>query len=219
MRRIAMNIVTIGMICITAFANAYFQDIDIETLLNEHPNDVIVLMQAAEYFIQAASQGDKSAVKKCLGCLEKVLEKEPRNGEAMAYMGSICTIQAQYASRQQNKIELMQKAFAKLDKAVALYPNNPVIRLTRGTTYTNIPRFFNRLQTAVQDFNHVWFIQNKQDMHLPVSYWVLFHFNYGKALQASGDSKAAVIHFQKVLEIAPEHRLAELARRQIKSGE
>ena len=219
MKRICMNIAAACLICVTALVYAGFQDGSIEALLKQHPDNVSVLMQAAEYFLDRASCGEQNALCTCVECLEKVLNKEPRNGEAMAYLGSARTIQAQYAKRQQDKIEYMQKGLAKLDKAAALYPDNPVIRLTRGTTYSNIPSFFNRLDTAVQDFRHVQTMQEQQDLHLPAAYWAPFYFNFGNALQAAGDSVQAAVQFHKVMEIAPGHRLAAQARRKIESGE
>ena len=204
---------TLTVLCtLIMTVTAWSQESTIKAQLQQHPDDPDLLLRAGEYYLQAAGRGDAGAAGKSESYLSKLLGLEPRNGRAMACYGSLLTIKARDAGRQQEQIKYMQRGLAKLDKAVILCPDDPFIRMTRGSTYSNIPAFFNRLDTAVKDFEHVVTLQKKSDMHLPLDFWAPFHLAYGYALVKKNDPEGAALQYKTLITKAPEHPLAEQAK-------
>jgi tetratricopeptide (TPR) repeat protein len=164
-----------------------------------------VLFLSMQYYPntnQGGNQEDKSAVKKAEQYLERLLLLEPRNSMAMVYLGSVLTMRARNAFFPWDKMDFMKKGMIRMDKAVALAPDNNEVRLIRGINSTQLPGMFNRLSTALEDFK---IIENGILADVPFgseAFCLPYYYCYGCALQKANKTDAARACYESVLKIS-----------------
>ena len=87
--------------------------------------------------------------------LDKALELEPNNGEALAYRGSLWTMRGRDAWWPFTKMSHVDKGIDEMDKAAELAPTNATVHIVRGINSTQLPSMFKRLSTALKDFDYL----------------------------------------------------------------
>ncbi|MCK5148502.1 hypothetical protein KAR48_17220 [bacterium] len=170
-----------------------------------------VLLEAGIACHNLAVRNNSKAVKLSEKYLEKVLQIDRRNAVAMVYYGSLMTIFARDAEQAWEKMEYMQTALAKMDKAVMLSPDDAEIRLVRATNAIHLPDMFNRGDMAIKDFQHIEKLIGLGKVKFSGEDWVLYWFSYGQALNKKGERQQADSFYKKVLEVAPDSPLGKSA--------
>ncbi len=98
-------------------------------------------------------EGDKKAVEEAYSLLLPLLEKEPENPLYQVYKGSCLTLKARDAVWPPKKLEYAREGFQTMDQAVAASPENNEVRFIRAMCALNVPKFFKRLDQALEDFD------------------------------------------------------------------
>lgn len=98
-----------------------------------------------------AVEGSESAVDEAIGRLESLVEDEPDNELARAYLGSAYTIKARDAALW-NKRGWVERGVETIDTAVEAAPEDPRVRLVRAINAYNLPQRVGRYELAAEDF-------------------------------------------------------------------
>lgn len=119
-------------------------------LAQEEPQDSLALIRQLHL---KGVEGDKKAVEEAYSLLLPLVEKEPGNPLYQVYQGSCLTLKARDALWPPKKLEYARQGFKTMDAAVAASPNNEEVRFIRAMCALNVPKFFNRLDQALEDFD------------------------------------------------------------------
>lgn len=185
-----------------------------EERLKQDPENPALLLEAGRIYYEGAYEGSdaKENFKKAEQVFKKLLELDSKNAVALVYYGSMLTMKARDVSAPQDKLDYVSQGISRMDKAVMFAPDNPEVRLIRGTNSVHLPDMFQRLSYAMKDFRHIEAMQKQHPMDLPVTFWGSYHLAYGVALHKKADVKGARAHLSKVLEVAPDSPSAAQAK-------
>lgn len=152
-------------------------------------------------------RGNKEAVVQCIEQLEQVLEEQPQNQLARAYLGSAYTLRSRDLWIGPQKLESLRHGGALMDQAVAQAPLNPEVRLVRAINSLSLPRIFNRRKIAVEDFKLL--VAQAAQPGLDPSQRQAIYYYAGLAQETESQS---VELWNKGLEIDPLSSLAQKIR-------
>ena len=185
--------------------------------VKNNPDNIDVLLEAGIACHDLANSCSGKAANLSEKYLGTLLDEQPRHGLAMVYYGSLMSINARDVGAPWEKMEFMDKAFSKMDKAVLLYPDNMHIRLVRGVNHCYLPEMFNRLDIALEDLNHIESLVSAGTQPMDNRSMVSWMYHYGMALQAKGNTKKAAHYYKKVAEIAPDSPLGKQSAAELKA--
>ena len=97
--------------------------------------------------LAGATQSTERAVEALLG----LLEADPENARAMAYLGSSYALVARDSDAVADKIRYTNRGLRYLDRAISMEPDSFELRLIRATVAVGLPNMFGRRDTAVED--------------------------------------------------------------------
>jgi hypothetical protein len=83
--------------------------------------------------------------------LDRALFLDPDNAQTLAWRGSNRVALAIFRLGPAERLRLVAEGLEELDRAVAMTPDDPVVRLARVDVCLGLPRFFNRLDVAAED--------------------------------------------------------------------
>jgi tetratricopeptide (TPR) repeat protein len=187
---------------------------DIETTLSQNPNDVNTLVQLGKMYHDQGADGNTQAVEKGMTCLDKALELEPANGEALVYRGSLWTMRARDAWWPFTKMSRVDKGIDEMDKAVELAPTNVTVRIVRGINSVQLPSMLKRLSIALNDFDYL--LNCREFPHFDVNLQSTICFWAGIAYKRDNQVKKAKELLQKTVSLTPESWMAAKAREELK---
>ena len=95
--------------------------------------------------------GDKKATAEAIILFKRIIDAEPNNAEAIAYLGSSYAITARDSKEVVDKMRYTNRGLRFLDQAVTLAPNDFTIRVIRANVANNLPELFGRKATAIED--------------------------------------------------------------------
>jgi len=126
----------------------------------------------------AGFQGDRAAFERAYAAAAKILEAQPKNAEAMVWLGAATLKLSSRAFLEdqdmQKGTELWAKGNSMMDQAVELNPDNIPVRVTRASTLLVATRSTppewqpELLKKVVADFTHVIELHRDQFDKLPV---------------------------------------------------
>ena len=187
---------------------------DLESKLNQNPNDVTLLVQLGKLYQNLAANGNKEAVGKGMSYLDNALRLDPANGVALAYHGSLWTMRGRDETESSAKLNAVNKGIAEMDKAVELAPTNVSVFVVRGITSIQLPLIFKRLPIAVNDFDHVLssgdFHSFNRNLQATVILWAGISY---KQDHQSGKAKKM---FQNAVELVPDSWVSKKATVELK---
>lgn len=120
MTRVALSILMLGALALTAAAQAPFDYFAIQ-------RDVF-----------AGFAGDEKALARAIRACEIALATNPDHPQALVWHGVASLATARQKPEQ--RAALMQRAFAEMDRAVALKPDDPGVRIPRGSILIGFAR-------------------------------------------------------------------------------
>ena len=95
--------------------------------------------------------GDTKAVAEAITLFERIIDAEPQNAKAIAYLGSSYAISARDSKEVADKMRYTNRGLRFLDQAVTLAPNDFAVRVIRANVANNLPELFGRQATAIED--------------------------------------------------------------------
>ncbi len=98
-----------------------------------------------------AARDGTGAAADAVDALTALTGAEPQNAVALAYLGSSYAISARDAGSVTDKIRFTNRGLRQLDEAVALSPDDIVVRLVRANVQKNLPAMFARSERLVED--------------------------------------------------------------------
>ncbi|PYQ47014.1 MAG: hypothetical protein DMF78_24820 [Acidobacteria bacterium] len=98
---------------------------------------------------------DRSQLPRAEAALRRALSLDPGRAEAVAWYGSTLAAQALHEKRPVPRMRLVADGLAALDRAVAMSPEDPMVRLARASVCLGLPRFIGRLPTAHEDVDRL----------------------------------------------------------------
>ena len=99
----------------------------------------------------AGRDGNTQATADAISLLEDITTSEPKNVEAIAYLGSSYAITARDSKTVVDKIRYTNRGLRFLDQAVNLEPDNFTARIVRANVTNSLPSMFSRKETAIED--------------------------------------------------------------------
>src|SRR6056297_1702489 len=160
MRKVNVIIVLIliGVICLPAQQQPHLQSQiqHLESQIQQNPNNPEIHLNLGKLYFQLASSGEKNYLKKAEKQFSIVIELQPDNSTAICWSGCVVVIKAKYAWFPPLKGYYVIAGLKKMDKAVKMSPDNIENRQIRGQTCLQIPTMFNRIDTALEDFDQLY---------------------------------------------------------------
>jgi hypothetical protein len=98
-----------------------------------------------------AARDGTGAATDAVDALTVLTAAEPQNAVALAYLGSSYAISARDAGSVTDKIRFTNRGLRQLDEAVALSPDDIIVRLVRANVQKNLPTMFARAERLVED--------------------------------------------------------------------
>ena len=99
----------------------------------------------------AASDGDKSALRPAIMALRRLRRKDPWDAEAAVYLGSAYAIAFHDGWFGPSRIVDVARSVHNLNAALEFAPDNYEVRMVRASVQSNLPRIFGRRGAAVKD--------------------------------------------------------------------
>ncbi|MCP4725681.1 MAG: hypothetical protein GY863_11625 [bacterium] len=188
--------------------------------LSRDPENTELLMILGKYYHNAAGEGvSETAVLKAEKYLQKILEIESRNGTAMVYLGSVFTMKARDTLIPWKKWDYMQDGFRMIDKGIKTEPENTEARLVRAIHCVNVPSYFGRLDTGLEDFEFLSRAVEKENSGLSEDFLLPYYYYYGIALIEDEKYEEAKKMLRKAAETAPGSDYAIKALHKLRSLE
>jgi tetratricopeptide (TPR) repeat protein len=154
---------------------------------------------------------DANKVDEAIAHLEKAAAADPKDPEALAWLGSAQVRKAKEASLFQ-KSGWVKKGFNTLDEAVERSPKAFIVYMVRGITATQVPDMFRKAPVAVKDLSTVVAMREKNPEAVPDSVMPSVYLHLGIAYKKNGqvaEARAAWEKGKKAYPGAPEAQTME----------
>ena len=217
MRSIMIARTLVCILCVIAAGFPLFSQIDEwESLLAKNPRHVELLLNLGRGYYNIGGPGeDRDAVRKADAYLERLMEIEPGHALGLVYSGSVQTMKTRYILLPWNKLKLVKRGLARMDRAVSLDSSDPEIRFIRGCVSASLPGMFDRMETALEDFSMVEKALRNDTDALSRDLQPAYYYNHGLALMRSGRTVEAGIKFDLVIKADPQSDYAGYAEREL----
>lgn len=158
---------------------------------------------------ERAVHGDKQAVKQAYELFKNLVQLDPQDRLAQAYLGSTTSLLGRDALDPIERHNYATKGLKLLDEVVVKEPHNLEIQSLRAYVCFNLPEpFFHRTVTAIEDFKHLAsrYEQDKNSLTEKFYHQVLFDLGVAyKRLNRLDEAKAT---WNKLLQVTtnPKYR-------------
>ena len=125
---------------------------DLEQKIRSNPNDESALMELGRLYHDQAASGNTDFIGKGVRCFDQIVAMDSANAVALAYRGSLWTMQGRESWWPPNKLSYMRRGSEELDRAVEMAPDNIMVHLIRGINGLGQPEYTGRLLTSLEDF-------------------------------------------------------------------
>lgn len=152
-------------------------------------------------------QGDKKAAAAAHAHFAELRTADPANALVEAYYGSTLALLGRDAVHPLERSENVQLGLEALDRAVEMNPHKKTIRLIRANVCLRIPEeFFQRSQTAVEDYNYVLEKHRiKPDLLTREQLLQILH-DLGTAYLNAGKPSEADATWQRLAQLDPKYK-------------
>ncbi len=166
----------------------------------------------AEEFIERSKKlREGGKLGEAVEVLEKALAKYPENSDVNAYLGFYSGMMAGQTKNYMEAGELANRSFALLDKSVSLNAGNLTARIFRGIIYTNVPPFFNKADTGIEDLEFAVAAFEEDPVKASDNSKLLAYNLLGSAYAGKGEDEKARAAWKKIIELSPGSEAAEEA--------
>lgn len=179
--------------------------------LSRDPQNPELLMAVSRANFQKGVAGDANAVVEAQSFLELLLKIQPDNAEARSLYGSVLTMRARDAWFPLFKASYVNRGLKQLDQAVKLSPDSIRIRLVRGKTSLALPAMFNRIDTAIEDFEYLKQRREADPTCMDDELYLSVLLNLGRAYAIKGEANKALENLSRVKAAAPGSEMGQKA--------
>ncbi len=158
--------------------------------------------------------GELGSIEKGIRCFDRALMLDSTNAVALAYRGSLWTMQARNSWWPPNKMKFLKRGGEELDRAVEIAPDNVMVRLIRGINGLGLPEYADRLQTSLEDFLIILKRPDFPDQTRQLKVVVFYYA--GLALKRADDYEKARELFERAIAILPGSEYARRAEEELK---
>lgn len=179
-----------------------------EESLDDDPDDLDALKTLGIAHHNLGSIEVSGAPSQAQDYLERVLDIDPDDQLARAYLGSATTMRARDSWNVITRVSNANRGIALIDEAVRHDRENIRLRLLRANHSYSLPDMFERELIALDDFRYAVGRMEEALGSDPAAV-AQVHVRIG---QLSTDSDESTEHFEQAIERAPESEWAETAR-------
>ena len=104
---------------------------------------------------QRGVSGDGKSAQKAVRVLEHLRKQKSSNSLVDAYYGASNCLMGKYEKNPMNKGKWISDGLNIVDQAQKRDPNNVKVRILRAYACFHLPAYFNRLGTAIEDFEYL----------------------------------------------------------------
>ncbi len=123
--------------------------------LDQNPSDYEALKALGIAYHIKARKDAKEYAPRAVEFLSRAYEINKKDNETMCYLGSATTMMAKTTWNPISKMSYVNKGAGLMDKAVKRDPDNVSVRMTRALNSKSLPSFLNRVDIALEDFEHL----------------------------------------------------------------
>lgn len=158
---------------------------------------------------QVGLAGDPASVRAAEALLNGYRKSHPGDALATAYHGSAMSLLARDETIPLERMRLAKKGLGLLDEAVAAAPANRTIRMLRGGVAYRLPEsYFQRTETAIEDFLVVIYGEITSPGSLPKETYMKLIRELGDSYQRLGRVSEADICSRQLQKVATSASLA-----------
>ena len=187
----------------------------LQAQLETNPTNKTLLFQLGDLCFDEGGNGNHQAVLLAEQYFTRLLALDASDARAQAMLGSTFTMKGRDATWPTTRLSLVREGNEKMDTAVIMAPNDPLVRFTRAFNNFHMPRFMNRDKTVKADFAWLWQqVQTRpatlnEDMKLKIA------LCQGALLKRQHQNAAAIAVWQAGIAFNPESPEAKEMREQI----
>ncbi len=126
-----------------------------EARLENSPADLDALKRLGLVYHHQAVLKLDGMLDKAIESLEKVMQQDPADMEARAFLGSCYTLVARDSNNPFTKMKMVRKGSKAIDASVEKDPKNILIRILRANNSLNLPGFLGRRHFAMEDYLYI----------------------------------------------------------------
>ena len=123
--------------------------------LDQNPSDYEALKALGIAYHIKARKDAREYAPRAVEFLSRAYEINKKDNETMCYLGSATTMMAKTTWNPISKMSYVNKGAGLMDKAVKRDPDNVSVRMTRALNSKSLPSFLNRVDIALEDFEHL----------------------------------------------------------------
>jgi tetratricopeptide (TPR) repeat protein len=164
-----------------------------------------------EYIQEAGNQNQEGYLRQAIQTMEKAVVEHPQSPEAHSYLGLYAGMRAGQTQDMTEAMNLVNKAFEELDKAVSLDPQSNLVRFHRGLMGVSVPEFFGRLDQGIADLEFVIDEYQKSPQSAPRDQLVRAYDLLAQGYRTRGDLDQAREAYEHIIDLAPGSEMAEKA--------
>jgi len=154
----------------------------------------------------------RGAPDKAVEYLEKANSLSGDDYEVLVYLGSAKTMIARDSWNVVAKVSGVNRGIKMMDKAARKAPDNIPIRMVRGNNSLKLPKFFNRMPIAKEDFLQVEMLIKKAPSYLDSNTKAEIFYQLGMLFKLEENSAFAREYFKKTIAIAPDSQWGTKAK-------
>jgi len=189
-----------------------------EEVLRARPNDPRALKALGIVFHNLGAQKVSGAAARAVKYLEHARVLLPTDAEVLAYLGSATTMVARDSWNPITKVSAVRDGAGLMDMAVALDPDNVVVRFVRAINSLKLPRFFNRAHYAKADLQHLLELsvsEGGQATRFSPEMLAEIHLKLGGIYKDENEETLAKEHWAKAVELAPNSEWGQEAKKRL----
>jgi len=164
-----------------------------------------------EYIQEASGHQQSGYLAEAVSTMSQALQEHPGSLEAHSYLGLYLGMQAGQTEDMTRAMELVNRSFEMLDRAVEMDPQNLLARFHRGLMGISVPEFFGRLDQSIADLELFIDGHQKAPQAAPRDQLVKAYDLLAQGYRTRGNLKQARRAYEQVIDLAPGSELAASA--------
>jgi tetratricopeptide (TPR) repeat protein len=164
-----------------------------------------------EYIGEAADHQQSGYLTEAVSTMEQALQEHPGSLEAHSYLGLYLGMLAGQTEDMTEAMELVNRSFEMLDRAVGMDDRNLVARFHRGLMSVSVPEFFGRLDEGIADLELVIDGYRNTPSSVPRDRLLKTYGLLAQGYRARSDLEKARGAYEQIIDLAPGSELAASA--------
>jgi len=164
-----------------------------------------------EYIREAAGQQSSGYLTEAVGTMEEAAREHPGNPEALSYLGLYLGQLAGQTEDMTKAMELVNRSFETLDRAVEMDDQNLLVRFHRGLMGVSVPEFFGRLDGGIADLEFVLEGYGQTPSSAPRDRLAMSYDLLARGYRTRGNLERARWAYEQLIDLAPDSELAAAA--------